>query len=86
MDRAARNWSETMDRTGDFHHSSLPYGENIAWWSAGSATPEEAARKMHDLWVHSPGHFANMTSSGYPRRHRLLAERRRWHATHVFDF
>jgi uncharacterized protein YkwD len=65
MDADARSWSETMDLTGDFRHSNLPYGENIAWWSAGSVSPDEAAQKMHDIWVNSTGHYANMTGTSY---------------------
>lgn len=86
MDAAARDWSATMDATGDFRHSDLPYGENIAWWSAGWATPEAAAEKMHELWVASPGHYANMTRAGYDRVGIGFwrSDAGGWHATHVF--
>ncbi|MDW3218376.1 MAG: S-layer homology domain-containing protein [Acidimicrobiales bacterium] len=88
MDAAAREWSFTMDDTGNFQHSNLPYGENIAWWSAGYATPEAAAEKMHELWTNSPGHYANMTRADY----ELIgvgfwqSDDGGWHATHVFSF
>ena len=87
MDTAAREWSQIMDQTGNFEHSDLPFGENIAWWSAGWASPEEAAEKMHDLWVNSPGHYRNMTRASYDTIgvgfHR--SDNGGWHATHVFD-
>jgi uncharacterized protein YkwD len=87
MDDDARNWSRTMDLTGDFRHSALGYGENIAWWSAGYASPESAAEKMHELWVNSSGHYANMTNPNY----RTMgvgfwrSDSGGWHATHVFS-
>lgn len=86
MDADAREWSFTMDATGDFRHSSLPYGENIAWWSAGYATPEAAAEKMHELWVNSPGHYGNMTHAGYNEVGIGFwqSDSGGWHATHVF--
>lgn len=86
MDADAREWSFTMDATGDFRHSSLPYGENIAWWSAGHVTPEAAAAKMHELWVNSPGHYANMTHAGYDEVGIGFwqSDGGGWHATHVF--
>jgi uncharacterized protein YkwD len=87
MDADARAWSHTMDATGDFEHSDLPYGENIAWWSAGYASPEEAAKKMHDLWVNSPGHYANMTRQNYTSMGVGFwrSDSGGWHATHVFS-
>jgi uncharacterized protein YkwD len=86
MDSDARAWSRTMDATGDFHHSNLPYGENIAWWSAGHASPEAAADLMHDLWVDSPGHYGNMTNAGYTSVGVGFwrSDSGGWHATHVF--
>jgi len=86
MDTFARDWSQTMDEGGFFKHSGGPYGENIAWWSAGWGTPAEAADLMHDLWVNSPGHYANMTRAQY--REIGVGFWRTddggWHATHVF--
>lgn len=85
MDADARDWSETMDRTGDFKHSNLPYGENIAWWSAGFMAPEVAAQRLHDLWVDSPGHYANMTNGSYRQTGvGFWRSANGWHATHVF--
>jgi len=88
MDADARSWSQTMNATGDFKHSNLPYGENIAWWSAGSASPEAAADLMHDLWVNSPGHYANMTNQGYSSMGVGFwrSDSGGWYATHVFSF
>jgi uncharacterized protein YkwD len=87
MNTDARAWSETMDLTGNFEHSGLPYGENIAWWSAGYASPEEAAQKMHGLWVDSPGHYANMTHGAYTSMGVGFwrSDSGGWHATHVFS-
>lgn len=86
MDAAARDWSETMNRTRDFRHSGLPYGENIAWWSAGSVSPEAAADKMHAMWVDSPGHFGNMTNASYAAVGVGFwrSDNGGWYATHVF--
>lgn len=85
MDTFARTWSATMDSSGSFEHSGGPYGENIAWWSAGSASPEAAAAKLHELWVNSPGHYNNMTRSGYDEVGvGFWLSDGGWHATHVF--
>ncbi len=85
MDSFARTWSATMDSSGDFEHSGGPYAENIAWWSAGSASPEAAAAKLHELWVNSPGHYNNMTRSGYDEVGvGFWLSEDGWHATHVF--
>jgi uncharacterized protein YkwD len=87
MDADAREWSRIMDSTGDFHHSDLPFGENIAWWGAGHASPEAAAEKMHELWVNSPGHYANMTNQSYTAMGIGFwrSDAGGWHATHVFS-
>ena len=87
MDGAARDWSMTMNDTGDFRHSALPYGENIAWWSAGSASPEAAADKMHALWINSSGHYANMTNANYTSVGIGFwrSDSGGWYATHVFS-
>ncbi|MEM8705247.1 MAG: S-layer homology domain-containing protein [Actinomycetota bacterium] len=85
MDDFARNWSYTMHETRDFEHSSGPYGENIAWWSAGSADPTRAADVMHDLWVNSSGHYRNMTHSRYTQVGvGFWQGPGGWYATHVF--
>lgn len=85
LDRAARDWSRTMDASG-FRHSSLPYYENIAWWSAGSITPQAAAQRMHDMWVNSPGHYSNMTRPGHTVTGiGFWRSADGWHATHLFS-
>ncbi len=86
MDTFARDWSQTMNEAGFFKHSGGPYGENIAWWSAGWGTPLEAADLMHDLWVNSPGHYANMTRPQYNEIGVGFwrTDDGGWHATHVF--
>ena len=85
MDDFARDWSHEMDASGDFEHSQGPWAENIAWWSAGWATPQAAADKMHEMWVNSPGHRANMLRA----HHDVVGigfwlSDDGWHATHVF--
>ena len=85
MDAFARNWSATMAAANDFSHSSGPFGENIAWWSRASATPAEAAQRLHDLWVNSPGHYANMTRASYNEVGiGFWQSADGWYATHVF--
>jgi uncharacterized protein YkwD len=85
MDAFARDWSAEMHESGDFRHSSGPYGENIAWWGRGSATPAEAAEVMHDLWINSPGHLRNMTNRGYSQVGvGFWQGPGGWYATHVF--
>jgi uncharacterized protein YkwD len=85
LDQAARDWSRTMDESG-FRHSSMPYYENIAWWSAGWVSPEAAALEMHDMWVDSPGHFSNMTRPGHTVAGiGFWRSGDGWHATHVFS-
>jgi uncharacterized protein YkwD len=86
MDAFARDWSRVMDDTDDFRHSGGPWAENIAWWSAGWMAPDAAADRLHDLWVDSAGHYANMTNPS--RTHVGIGFWRGddgWHATHVFS-
>ncbi len=86
MDAFARNWSQTMASTGEFEHSDGPYGENIAWNSQSSLSPAEAAAAMHEMWINSPGHYANMTSPDYTLAGMgFYKDASGWHATHVFD-
>lgn len=41
-------------------------GENVAWISEGGrGTPEEIAQRMHQGWLDSPGHRANMLNRDY---------------------
>lgn len=87
MDAFARDWSRQMHDGDFFEHSSGPYGENIAWWSASGATPEQAAQRLHDLWVDSPGHYANMTNRSYTSVGvGFWQGPGGWYATHVFSF
>jgi uncharacterized protein YkwD len=65
----ARSWSANMASNG-FRHSTIanllgPYnfvGENIA---AGSAGTTEGS--LHDAWMHSDGHRANILAPGFSR-------------------
>lgn len=85
MDFFAREWSQQMDETDDFGHSSGPWAENLAWREASGATPEEAAQRLHDLWVDSPDHFVNMTDPGFSDVGiGFWHSGDGWHATQVF--
>ena|GEM_PF-1276643 len=86
MDAAARDWSHTMDTTGDFKHSSLGWAENIAWWSAGWKTPVQAAEKFNELWIDSSGHYRNMINPDWRKVGvGFWRSDDGWHATHVFS-
>lgn len=86
MDSFARDWSTTMATSGSFKHSDGPYAENIAWNSQTSLTPKQAAKALHDSWVDSPGHYANMTNAQYVTAGMgFYRDAGGWHATHVFD-
>ena len=56
----ARNWSVTMSQTG-FRHSSGPYAENVGQYR-GSSSPEAAALALHNAFLASPTHLANMVN------------------------
>ncbi len=64
MTAFARNWSLTMSQSG-FRHSGGPYAENIGWSSGGSQSPEAAALGLHNAFVASPPHLANMTNPAW---------------------
>ena len=62
-------------------------GENIAFTSNTSLSPEAAAARLHNLWVNSPGHYANMTRSNYTSVGiGFWNGPGGWYATHVFYF
>ena len=63
MTAFARNWSATMAQSG-FRHSTAPYAENIGWLQ-GVTSPQDAAKALHDGFVNSPPHFANMTNPNW---------------------
>jgi uncharacterized protein YkwD len=56
----ARDWSRTMAQSG-FRHSTGPYSENIGW-VRGVSSPQDAGQLLHDGFVDSPPHYANMTN------------------------
>ena len=60
MTSFARNWSATMSQSG-FRHSAGPYAENIGRLPGTSWSPQEVAAVLHNGFVNSPPHFANMT-------------------------
>jgi uncharacterized protein YkwD len=47
-----------MSQTG-FRHSGGPYAENVGWYR-GSSSPEAAALGLHNAFLASPAHLANM--------------------------
>ena len=87
VDAAARDWSMTMNDSGKLRHGTLPYGENIARWSAGHASPEAAAAKLHEVRVNSAGHYANMTDPNYASVGVGFwrSDSGGWYATQVFS-
>jgi len=58
MTAFARNWSVTMSQSG-FRHSGGPYAENVGWYR-GMSSPEAAALGLHNAFLASPTHLANM--------------------------
>jgi uncharacterized protein YkwD len=64
MNAFARNWSITMSQSG-FRHSGGPYSENIGWFSSASASPEAAAGRLHNAFVASTPHLANMVNPAW---------------------
>ena len=63
MSAFARNWSVTMAQSG-FRHSTGPYAENIGWLQ-GVTAPQDAAKAIHNGFVNSPPHYANMTNPNW---------------------
>ena len=53
-----------MSQSG-FRHSTGPYSENIGTLNGVSWTPQSAAAALHDAFVASPSHFANMTNPNW---------------------
>ncbi len=87
MDAFARDWSRVMHDGNFMRHSAGPYGENVAMTlSATGSTPEEAAERLHNLWVTSASHFDNMTNEGYSSVGiGFWNGPGGWYATHVFS-
>jgi uncharacterized protein YkwD len=73
LERAARNHSRRMLRTGTFYHGKFieriravgvrapRIGENLAWASGGVSL----ARSIVRMWLASPPHRANLLHPGY---------------------
>ena len=84
MSAQALAWSQEMSRTG-FRHSNSGYAENIAWHSQSALSPVQAAAKLHDMWVNSPGHFQNMLDPRWTRVGiGLHVDGSGWYGTHMF--
>ena len=64
MTAFARNWSLTMSQSG-FRHSGGPYAENIGWTSAVRCRRRPRRSGLHDAFVASPPHLANMTNPAW---------------------
>lgn len=80
----ALGWSTEMSRSG-FRHSGGPYGENVAMTSDVGLRPDAAAELFNQMWVRSPGHYANMTNPAYREVGiGLYLTPGGWWATHVF--
>ena len=87
MDEFARTWSETMATSGDFVHSSGPYGENIAFTSDIDLSPQQAADLFHQLWVDSPDHLSNMVNGDYTTVGLgVFKNENGWYVTHAFRY
>jgi hypothetical protein len=86
MSAFARDWSITMSQ-GSFEHSGGPWAENIAaWWGEDGLSAEEGARRLHDLWMGSPPHYANLTNPGWTRIGvGIHHSGNGWWGTHVFE-
>ncbi len=68
-----------------FRHSGAGYAENIAWHSSTSMTPPVAATTLHNMWVDSPGHHANMLDPRWTRVGiGLELTGSGWYGTHMF--
>jgi uncharacterized protein YkwD len=85
MSNFARDWSVTMSQS-EFRHSGGPYAENIAaWWGESGLSAEQGARRLHDLWMGSPPHYANLTNPNWTKIgvgiHHTSDS---WWGTHVF--
>jgi len=85
MDEFARDWSRQMAESGNFEHSSGPYGENIAFTSNTALTMDEAADMFHQLWIESPDHYQNMTDASFSTIGvGLFLTEQGWYGTHIF--
>ena len=75
LERAARNHSRSMIRSGSFAHGDVRrrlaavgvrgsvYGENLAWGVGSSAS----AAAVVQMWLNSPPHRANLLRPGFRR-------------------
>jgi len=87
MDAFARQWSQQMAESGEFVHSSGPYGENIAFTSDVRLTAQQASELFHQLWLDSPDHLANMTNANYTNTGiGIFRSENGWYGTQTFRF
>lgn len=85
MHTFARTWSLEMRNSG-FRHSDPPrWYENIVWYSDETMSPSQAAAKLHDMWINSPGHYDNMTNPEWSVIGvGMWHDETGWWAVHVF--
>lgn len=72
LTQVAQNWSNGQAAAHDMSHNpyvsaQIPagwrsWGENVGWTSSADSA---AASRLHNAWVGSPGHFANMTNASF---------------------
>ena len=67
----AEKWAQHMAATGQLAHSNLSadlgglqwkaLGENVAY----STPTSDTLKTIHDMFIRSPGHYANLVKAGY---------------------
>jgi uncharacterized protein YkwD len=67
LQNKAQGWADHMSRTGKLVHSDLRAGLPSGWCSAGEniAYAGGDADQIHQMWMNSSGHRANILNSGY---------------------
>ena len=95
----AESWSRTQGQSNRLFHSAESdrldlarqtnntlIGENIAFVSNIGQSLEEVGQQLHDLWINSPVHRANMLNGNFDQVGVgiVLGADNRWYGTHVF--
>ncbi|MDY7100480.1 MAG: CAP domain-containing protein [Actinomycetota bacterium] len=82
----AQAWANHMAATGRFEHSVLTEDVPAGWRGlAENIGYAGSVRAVHDAWVASPGHLANMTGAEFDNVGVGLARvGNRLYAVHVF--
>ena len=72
-----------MSQSG-FRHSAGPYAENVGWYR-GTSSPEAAALGLHNAFLASPTHLANMVNPAWTSVGvGVHSDGASWHITLVF--